>query len=279
MKIELIHNTPLHIAATAIRTCWQSQDKSDTIISPDGTSVFEDENGDIVFGCGPKDKELIDRVGNKFKHSSTLEHLNYTFYIKGVSRALLQEFSRHRMNSLSVKSTRYTLKELKDEKSFEQPYTTKNEDGTKIFDIEKARKRASKYLVFTENDQVDRYSIYALENLRKLIVNGVSNDIAKYALPESYKVELTTTINARALQNFLNLRSNKDALWEIRELALQLYYAIPHEHKYLFKEYVHNLPELKQEIQLSEIITDPQVINMIENIKPEINIIAPGCSI
>ncbi len=62
-----------------------------------------------------KDKELINRVGNKFKHSSTLEHLNYTFYIQGISRACLQEVARHRHTSPSVKSTRYTLKELKND--------------------------------------------------------------------------------------------------------------------------------------------------------------------
>jgi thymidylate synthase (FAD) len=90
MQVELLQNTSLTVCAKAIRTCWNSHDKSD--------------NG------GDKDLELINRVGNKFKHSSTLEHLNYTFYISGVSRALLQELSRHRIASLSVKSTRYTLK-------------------------------------------------------------------------------------------------------------------------------------------------------------------------
>ncbi len=98
MKVTLLQNTSLTICASAIRTCWQSFDKSD--------------NG------GEKDRELIDRVGNKFKHASPLEHLVYTFYIQGISRALLQELSRHRIASLSVKSTRYTLKELKNEESF-----------------------------------------------------------------------------------------------------------------------------------------------------------------
>lgn len=63
MKITLLHNTPLNICAHAIRTCWQSFDKSD-----DG---------------GEKDLTLIDRIGNKFKHASTLEHITYNFYIHG----------------------------------------------------------------------------------------------------------------------------------------------------------------------------------------------------
>jgi thymidylate synthase (FAD) len=198
MKITLNHYTPLLICADAIRTCWQSFDKSDE--------------------GGEKDKELIDRVGNKFKHASTLEHLVYNFYIEGVSRALLQELARHRIASLSVKSTRYTLKELKNEESF----TCK--------DLE----RASKYLVLTGVEMVDEMSLKALENLRLVLVEGISNDKAKYCLPESYKTELTWTINARSLQNFLTLRSDKSALWEIQNLAHSLYDALPEEHKYLF---------------------------------------------
>jgi thymidylate synthase (FAD) len=198
MKITLLQHTSLAVCASAIRTCWQSFDKSD--------------NG------GEKDRELIDRVGNKFKHASTLEHLVYTFYIQGISRALLQELARHRIASLSVKSTRYTLKELKDEESF----------TCRDF------KRAQKYLVMTDSEKVNEMSIKALENLRVILKEGISNDKAKYCLPESYKTELTWTINARSLQNFLTLRSSKSALWEIQNLAHALYDSLPNEHKYLF---------------------------------------------
>ena len=198
MEITLLQHTSLAVCASAIRTCWQSFDKSD-----DG---------------GEKDKELIDRVGNKFKHASTLEHLVYTFYIQGISRALLQELARHRIASLSVKSTRYTLKELKAEESYDSK------------DIE----RAGKYLVMTDNEKVNEMSIKALENLRQILKEGISNDKAKYCLPESYKTELTWTINARSLQNFLTLRSSKSALWEIQDLAHKLYSSLPKEHQYLF---------------------------------------------
>lgn len=198
MTVTLQQHTSLEVCASAIRTCWQSFDKSD--------------------GGGEKDRELIDRVGNKFKHASTLEHLIYTFYIKGISRALLQELARHRMASLSVKSTRYTLKELKKEKPFTYSDIT----------------RAKKYLVMTGVELVDEMSIKAIENLRVVLSSGVSNDRAKYCLPESYITELTYTINARSLQNFITLRSDKSALWEIRDLACELYNKLPKEHKYLF---------------------------------------------
>lgn len=205
MQVTLNHHTPLTICSTAIRTCWQSFDKSD--------------NG------GEKDRELIDRVGNKFKHASTLEHINYSFYIAGISRALLQELARHRIASLSVKSTRYTLKELKTEEPFDV----------------KDKIRATKYLVFTDNKTVDEMSIKALENLRTVLAQGISNDAAKYCLPESYKTELAWTINARSLQNFLTLRSNKSALWEIRKLAHMIFDALPADHRYLFESCIEDL--------------------------------------
>lgn len=200
MQVTLLHNTPLDVCAHAIRTCWQSFDKSDE--------------------GGERDRALIDRVGNKYKHASTLEHLVYTFYIQGVSRALLQELARHRLASLSVKSTRYTLKELK----AVEPFALDDFAG------------ASRFIVLTNNKSVDRASIAALNNLQQLLKEGISNDIAKFALPECYKTELTWTVNARSLQNFLSLRSDKGALWEIRALAKSLYQSLPQEHRYLFEE-------------------------------------------
>ena len=203
MEVKLLNFTPLWICSNAIRTCWQSFDKGD--------------NG------GEIDKELINRVGNKFKHASTLEHLHYNFYIKGISRALLQELARHRMASLSVKSTRYTLKELKKENEF------------KIGDFE----NASRYIVLTGNEMVDNYSIQALENIRQILNKINTLDIAKYALPECYKTELTWSINARSLQNFLHLRTSKSALWEIRNLAYEIYNSLPDEHKFIFEESIY----------------------------------------
>lgn len=199
MEVKLLNFTPLWVCSNAIRTCWQSFDKGD--------------NG------GVKDIELIDRVGNKYKHASTLEHLHYNFYIKGISRALLQELARHRMASLSVKSTRYTLKELKKETEF------------RVGEFE----NASRYIVLTGNEVVDNFSIQALENMRVILQSVGTLDIAKYALPECYKTELTWSINARSLQNFLSLRSSKSALWEIRNLAHKIYEAIPDEHKFIFE--------------------------------------------
>lgn len=207
--VTLLHHTPLNVCSHAVRTCWESHEMGD-----DG---------------GPKDKALIDKVGNKFKHSSTLEHLNYTFFIQHVSRALLQELARHRIASLSVKSTRYTLKELEDEPSFVKSYV--NADTPNTFDMD----RVSDYVVLTEEEDIDYSIACALEKTRIAKARKISNDVAKFALPDAYKTKLTWTINARSLQNFLYLRTAPAAMWEIRQLAYTIYDTLPEDHKYLFK--------------------------------------------
>ena len=169
-------------------------------------------------GCS-KDRESmekrIDRVCNKLRHESILEHISYTFEVVGVSRALLQELARHRMASLSVKSTRYTLKELKDCPEAE----------------------LSKFLV-SVNDTVDSYNYDQLILVQDMLRKGMSNDEAKYSLPEAFKTSFIWTINARALKNFLSLRLAKEALWEIREFAKKILEAIPDSHKVIYKEFI-----------------------------------------
>ncbi|MBP3675561.1 MAG: FAD-dependent thymidylate synthase, partial [Campylobacter sp.] len=98
---------------------------------------------------------------------------------------------------------------------------------------------ASRYLVLSGNADVDNASIKALNNLREILAANTSLDIAKYCLPESYKTELSWSVNARSLQNFITLRSSKSALWEIRNLANAIYNALPNEHKFIFAECVY----------------------------------------
>jgi len=206
MKVKLLDYTKLEVADIAISKCYNKEPYKDL----------------------EKQQARINRVANVSKHSSTIEHLVYVFDIDGISRAVLQELARHRIASYTVKSTRYTLKELRDEKEFSLSLDTITEDF----------KRAEKYVVLTESGKVNEAIILALEELRWLIVQGVPNDIAKYCLPEAYKTALVMTINARALQNFLELRTSSHALKEIQDLARAMYEVIPEEHKFLFKDKV-----------------------------------------
>ena len=100
MKVEVLHFTPLVIASKAIRKCWNSEDKSD-----DG---------------GEKDLAVIERVGNKFNHKSTLRHCHITFDCNDISTKTLLALTRYTVGKeISVQSTRYTYeKRMKDEEPF-----------------------------------------------------------------------------------------------------------------------------------------------------------------
>lgn len=196
MQVTLNYFTPLIVAIKAIRKCYDSC--SDNL--------------------GEKDMKLLEAI-IKNDHTSTIEHINYTFEIDGISRACLQELARHRMASLSVESTRYTLRNL-------------------IQEYKKDDFLYSDYLVLTGDKQMDQWSIDSLNRVISLLEKGYKNDQAKYLLPESYKTNLIWTINARSLRNFLKLRSSSKALWEIKELANNIFNAIPDSHKILFKDII-----------------------------------------
>lgn len=195
MKVKLLNATPLKIAIEAIRRCY-------------------DSCGDDL---GKKDLKLLKSI-IKNGHTSTIEHIVFTFDIQGISRAALQELARHRIASLSVESTRYTLKKLKNIDTREFKY----ED----------------YLVETGNPIVDIYSRVALDRTISCLKDNIKNDLTKYTLPESYKTSLIWTINARSLRNFLELRSSSKALWELRALSIEIIDSLPEEYLILFKDII-----------------------------------------
>ena len=205
ITVKILHYTPLWVADKAIGKCWNKPK-------------------------GECDVERIKRVALKFKHNSTIEHILYNFDIDGISRALLQELARHRMANLSVKSSRYTLKELREEESF-----LPDEDDNLI--------RADQYVVLTDDSDTNTAIVKALENLR-ILTKTTSNDVCKYAMPESYRTSLVWSCNSRAMQNFLALRTSKSALWEIRELAFEIYSKLPDDHKFLYTDNLYTEDEL-----------------------------------
>jgi len=138
----------------------------------------------------------------------------FTFRIKNISRALLQEFVRHDdLLAITVKSTRYTLKELKNEKPFF--VDVKNE---RQYDLE----RAKNYVILTDVIEVNHFIVEALENLRQLVISGLPNDKTKYAIPEAYKTEMIVTLPKRNFENLIKLRTDKSALWEFQRLANEM---------------------------------------------------------
>ena len=150
--------------------------------------------------------EVLQRI-IKAGHESILEHINLTYSIKGISRACLQELSRHRHLSLSVESTRHTLRKNFDAVSAGLPR---------------------------------EYSEYLFVLWSKLKDNpNMPNDELKYYLPEFWPTNLILTTNIRELRHILNLRTAPAALKEFRDLAHAMFDVVPDEFKYILQDCVH----------------------------------------
>ena len=146
----------------------------------------------------------------KNKHTSTLEHSLICFDIEGISRGCLQELARHRIGTpISVESSRYTLKKIL------------NGD-----------KNIKDYLVSSGIEELDELNIKHLTELKKIIKEkNIKNDISKYGIVESYKVNLKLSFNFRSLNNFIELRNTTKAWKEIRTLSKKFIELIPDDYK------------------------------------------------
>lgn len=206
MNVELIGFTQLYnknlfpnvedgkqISLTAIRTCY-SANKPSEIIKLEGEKYFSDEEKEA--------NRLINMI-YKSKHTSTLEHINFTFAIEGVTRSLLAQLTRHRHMSFSVQSQRY-VKFGSDDKSGGFDYVIPPTIANKELAVEA-------YLEAMENLQ----NVY--DELREY---GVPAEDARMVLPNSATCNIVMTCNLRTIIEFYEKRKpNHGAQWEITELA------------------------------------------------------------
>ena len=126
-------------------------------------------------------------------HMSVMEHISFTFHVKGISRACLAQLSRHRHISLSVRSQRYCREDNFD---FVNPCRS----GT-----------VGSLAVCNAVDDANR-------NYKKLLNTGLKPEDARMVLPNACCTELYLTANARSLIEMSHLRLCTRAQQEIREL-------------------------------------------------------------
>lgn len=136
------------------------------------------------------------RTRVKQGHMSVLEHVNFTFEINGISRSCLAQLTRHRIGfSYSVQSMRYVMQSA----NFVIPDSiAQNQLASGIF---------------------EHLLIYCKKAYDKLIGCGIPKEDARFVMPIATETNLVLTANLRALLHFFELRLDKAAQWEIRELA------------------------------------------------------------
>lgn len=205
------------IALTAIRTCY-SANKPSEIVAKEGVKYFGSKASD---GGAGTDADRLFRMIVRSGHTSTLEHLSFTFAIEGVSRALLAQLTRHRVGfSFSVQSQRY-VRMGSDDKigGFDYVVPGKVEYGSEQVHFQ--RREMFDGVAYGFADEVFREAMdnaqYYYDMLRK---SGVPAEDARAVLPQAAATNLVMTANLRSLLEFYSKRKpGKGAQKEIADLA------------------------------------------------------------
>lgn len=158
----------------------------------------------------PPSSELTSKVIGIKKHLSCAEHVVLNFHVIGSSRLELQEHMRHRMASPTVKSTRYTI-----DKDFFKDTAINLDDLFVTPDLSKLPIEQAAIL----NAHLSFIGISTVRAVRECKEAKISNDYIKYLLPENLRTSFSWTINLRSFINFLELRTDKHAHFEIRQIA------------------------------------------------------------
>jgi thymidylate synthase (FAD) len=198
ITVQVIHYSPLETVVRAGLKCVGLESK------------FEE------YTKHPKTIEsyIADKI--KLGHLSLLGHINYTFEISGVSRALLQQWSRHSFVANSVQSTRWALKRILDG-NWPQPA-----------------------LPATPSDEILKGKVieayYAsLSTIREMLGKGYKNDEVKALIPECFPTSFLATMNAWEFHHIVKLRSGGTVMEEFRTLVWKMVEALPESHRFMFK--------------------------------------------
>jgi thymidylate synthase (FAD) len=162
----------------------------------------------------PPSSELTSKVIGIKKHLSCAEHIVMNWHVIGSSRLELQEHMRHRMASPTVQSTRYVLKKMLDSLDYADVFVSPDLSALP------ADKAALADEIIKE---MQRKFFSLAKDMRN---NGIPNDYIKYVVPESLRTSFSWTINLRSFINFLQLRTDKHAHFEIRHIANEMRRAI-----------------------------------------------------
>ena len=190
LKVTLLTHTPdpEKTCALAARTCYSALDAEglrETVTQKDQGAFLR-----RILASG---------------HTSVLEHASFTFFVEGVSRALLAQVTRHRIASFSVQSQRYVS--LAEGFGYIVPPRIKalGEEAEAEF----AR-------------QMEQMQIWYADWQEKLGSGEGSNEDARFVLPNACETHITLTMNCRELLHFFSLRCCNRAQWEIRAMAADM---------------------------------------------------------
>ncbi|NLI10679.1 MAG: FAD-dependent thymidylate synthase [Elusimicrobia bacterium] len=171
------------------------------------------ESARVSFGSvskGPeRDKKLLEYL-LEHEHFSPFEHSVFQFHIK-CPIFVARQWMRHRIASYNEISARYT--EVKEEFYYPEKFRAQDKSNVQG-SVNSENLDNESMLKIYEEALKNSYSAY-----KKLMESGAAREMARMVLPVSMYTEYYWTINARSLLNFLKLRTDSHAQYEIREYA------------------------------------------------------------
>lgn len=166
----------------------------------------------------------------KNKHATPFEHVIFKFRIKAPI-FVTREWMRHRWSSFNEMSMRYHVPPVINYyiPAYDKIRKQVGKPGSYSFEeIEDEKVKNSFYALMHNSIN------YADEAYRTMLDMGIAKEIARSVLPVSQYTEFIWTVNARSLINFLSLRNEEAAQYEIREFAgvieTLFAYAMPFTH-------------------------------------------------
>lgn len=150
------------------------------------------------------------------QHMSPFEHVVFTFRIE-TPIFVVREFTRHRSASYNEMSGRYTVMPYDFYiPAAERPLRQTGKAGAYTFEAGDYQQQA---LVDSDFRRVVGQAVNAYE---RMLDAGVAKEVARDILPVGTYTQFYVTMNARNLMHFLDLRTDKQALYEIRDVANQM---------------------------------------------------------
>ena len=167
-------------------------------VSTAGENSLDDVNAD------PSRSEGLINYLARERHGSPFEHTSMTFFVSAPI-FVFREFMRHRIASYNEESGRY--RELRP--NFYVPSKER-----KLVQIGKA----GSYTFIDGTDEQYEITVNAIkesctvayENYKKMLDAGVAREVARAVLPVGLYSSMYVTMNARALMNFLSLRTSRE---------------------------------------------------------------------
>ena len=167
-------------------------------VSTKGEHSLEDVGADASKSAGLINYLMRDRHGSPFEHNSM------TFYVQAPI-FVFREFMRHRIASYNEESGRYReLRPVFYVPGPERRLLQVGKPGAYTFEPGSPEQHA---LVDSE---IKASCTQAYESYQRMLDAGIAREVARAVLPVTIYSSMYVTMNARALMNFLSLRTMRE---------------------------------------------------------------------